>query len=165
MTRGATGKNFAIALGAAVALLLAGVYVWQLSGQFGPARATLAPSAPVGAAPNAAGATVAAEAPVAPAQLVFEAGSDRLPAGSMDLLSRVADDARAHSGATVEISGFYPSGGDAKAEADLATRRVQAARHALEANGVPAASLRGGVGVAPAGSDERAARRVEIAVR
>ena len=163
MTRGATGKNVAFALGVGVAVLLAGVYFWQLSGQMPPAVRDAS------TASNPALATSGAADPAAlaagPALLLFDTGSDRLPAASMDMLARVAEEARARSGATVEISGFYPSSGDAGVEADLATRRVQAARHALEANGVPAASMRGGIGVTPSGADERTARRVELAVR
>ena len=163
MTRGASGKNVAFALGLCVALLLAGVYFWQIRGQMpNPVDASTASNP----APAAHAFADAAPQPAAgPTLLLFDTGSDRLPAASMDLLARVAEEARGRSGATVEISGFYPSSGDAGVEADLATRRVQAARHALEANGVPATSMRGGIGVTPSGADERTARRVELAVR
>ncbi len=52
------------------------------------------------------------------------------------VLAKVADAARANGGVSVLISGFHDASGDPEKNADLAKRRAQAVRHALEANGV-----------------------------
>lgn len=151
MANGTARKKFAFVLGVVAAVLLAGVYVWQLRGQF----STPVP-APIAAAP-------AASAETAPAlvRLLFQEGSDRLAPAAQDQLAGFAESARAAAGAIVEISAFHATGGDVARERELAGRRAQTVRHALESNGVAAARLRSGVG--PAG--EGATARVEVAIR
>jgi outer membrane protein OmpA-like peptidoglycan-associated protein len=170
MADGAAGRKFAFGLGVVAAALLAGLYVWQLSGQFGGVQAPSArPVASVAATPSGAapaGAAPSADAlpgsPGASARLDFEPGSDRLPAATQQTLDRIAESARTNGGGLIEISAYYPAGADAAGAKELASRRLQAVRHALEANGVASARLRGGVGAAPADADPREAGRVEV---
>ena len=147
-------QNYALgAIAAVVALVIAGVLTLAIS-------RSGAPKAP------AASATAAAPAEAALPRVYFEVDSDALPADAMEVLNRVADAARANPGAAVLISGFHDASGNPEHNADLAKRRAQAVRHALEANGVPAAQL---VLDKPqqtlGGGDPREARRVEIKVQ
>ncbi len=147
-------QNYALgAIAAVVALVIAGVLTLASS-------RSGAPKAP------AASATAAAPAESALPRVYFEVDSDALPADAMDVLNRVADAARANPGAAVLISGFHDASGNPEHNADLAKRRAQAVRHALEANGVPAAQL---VLDKPqqtlGGGDPREARRVELKVQ
>ncbi len=150
MASGTARKKFAFALGVLAAVLLAGVYVAQLRGQFSPPAA-----APVAVAPPSA------DKPPGPVRVAFEDGSDRLAPAAQEQLAGLAESARAEAGAIVEISAFHAQGGDLTRERDLAARRAQAVRHALEANGVAAARLRSGIGPAGAGTSAG----VEVAIR
>ena len=147
-------QNYALgAIAAVVALVIAGVLTLAIS-------RSGAPKAP------AASAAAAAPAEAALPRVYFEVDSDALPADAMEVLNRVADAARANPGAAVLISGFHDASGNPEHNADLAKRRAQAVRHALEANGVPAAQL---VLDKPqqtlGGGDPREARRVELKVQ
>lgn len=147
-------QNYALGtIAAVVALVIAGVLalsIWRSGPPKGAAPAPLqtaaAPAAAVAAAPR----------------VYFEVDSDALPADAAEVLAKVAEEARAN-GAAVLISGFHDASGDAEHNADLAKRRAQAVRHALEANGVAAAQL---VLDKPqqtlGGGDAREARRVEL---
>jgi len=138
------------AIAAVVALVIAGVLTLAIS-RSGPPKAPAAP------------ASAAAPAEAALPRVYFEVDSDALPADAMDVLNRVAEAARANPGAAVLISGFHDASGNPEHNADLAKRRAQAVRHALEANGVPAPQL---VLDKPqqtlGGGDPREARRVEL---
>lgn len=149
-------KKFALVPPAPGVLLLASTAVSNRVGDTAQMGTTVAPA--TGAPPLAA---AAVSAPTG--RLDFESGSKRLPANSIDVLSQVADLARATSGATVEIIAYYPPGNE-RAK-DLATRRAAAARHGAEAGGVPRAQLRAGVAAAAPCDDGRAAARVERWVR
>ncbi len=149
-----------VALGviaAVVALVIAGVLTLSIS-RSGPPKAPKAPA-------QAAAAPVAADAAAAP-RVYFEVDSDALPGDAAELLARVAEEARAKPGAAVLISGFHDASGDPEHNADLAKRRAQAVRHALEANGVAPAQL---VLDKPqqtlGGGDAREARRVELRIQ
>lgn len=139
------------AIAAVVALVIAGVLTLAIS-RSGP------PKAPVAAA--------AAAAPAEAPRVYFEVDSDALPADAMEVLNRIADAARANPAAAVLISGFHDASGNPEHNADLAKRRAQAVRHALEANGVPAAQLQlDKPQQTLGGGDPREARRVEIRVQ
>lgn len=141
------------AIAAVVALVIAGVLTLAI-GRSG------APKAPP------AGAVAAAPSEAAAPRVYFEVDSDALPADAMDVLGRVAEAARNNPGAAVLISGFHDASGNAEHNADLAKRRAQAVRHALEANGVPAAQLQlDKPQQTLGGGDPREARRVEIRVQ
>lgn len=140
------------AIAAVVALVIAGVLTLAI-GRSGPPKAT---------ARAAAAATAEATAP----RVYFEVDSDALPADAMEVLDRVAEAARNNPGAPVLISGFHDASGNPEHNAELAKRRAQAVRHALEANGVPAAQLQlDKPQQTLGGGDPREARRVEIRVQ
>lgn len=140
------------AVAAVVALVIAGVLTLAV-GRSGP------PKAP-------AKASAAATAEAAAPRVYFEVDSDALPADAMEVLNRVAEAARNHPGAPVLISGFHDASGNPEHNAELAKRRAQAVRHALEANGVPAAQLQlDKPQQTLGGGDPREARRVEIRVQ
>ncbi len=148
-------QNYALAvIAAVVALVIAGVLTLSIS-RSGPPKAPKAPA-------QAAAAPAAAAAP----RVYFEVDSDALPGDAAELLARVAEEARAKPGAAVLISGFHDASGDPEHNADLAKRRAQAVRHALEANGVAPAQL---VLDKPqqtlGGGDAREARRVEVRIQ
>ncbi len=148
-------QNYALAvIAAVVALVIAGVLALSIS-RSGPPKAPTAPA-------QAAAAPAAAAAP----RVYFEVDSDALPGDAAELLARVAEEARAKPGAAVLISGFHDASGDPEHNADLAKRRAQAVRHALEANGVAPAQL---VLDKPqqtlGGGDAREARRVELRIQ
>lgn len=148
-------QNVALAvIAAVVALVIAGVLTLSIS-RSGPPKAPKAPA-------QAAAAPAAAAAP----RVYFEVDSDALPGDAAELLARVAEEARAKPGAAVLISGFHDASGDPEHNADLAKRRAQAVRHALEANGVAPAQL---VLDKPqqtlGGGDAREARRVELRIQ
>ena len=99
-------------------------------------------------------------------RIYFELGSDALPADASAILVGVADAARMQAGKVVLISAFQDPSGDAATHAELAKKRAQAVRHALEANGVaPDHLAMDKPMVATGGADARAARRVEMRLR
>jgi outer membrane protein OmpA-like peptidoglycan-associated protein len=145
-------QNYALGvIAAVVALVIAGVLTLSIS-RSGPPQAPKPPA-------QAAAEPAAAMAP----RVYFEVDSDALPADAAEVLARVAEEARAKPGVAVLISGFHDASGNAEHNADLAKRRAQAVRHALEANGVSSAQL---VLDKPqqtlGGGDPREARRVEL---
>lgn len=145
-------QNYALGvIAAVVALVIAGVLTLSIS-RSGPPKAPKPPA-------QAAAEPAAAMAP----RVYFEVDSDALPADAAEVLARVAEEARAKPGVAVLISGFHDASGNAEHNADLAKRRAQAVRHALEANGVSPAQL---VLDKPqqtlGGGDPREARRVEL---
>lgn len=111
------------------------------------------------AAPVSEAAPVASETPL---RLSFEAGSAKLAPDSSEALVRLADAARVAADSKVLIYGFYPKAAGAS-EAELASARAQAVRHALEANGVAAARLQ--IQVAEDMAEGAAAGRVEMLLR
>ena len=148
-------QNYALAvIAAVVALVIAGVLTLSIS-RSGPPKAPKAPA-------QAAAAPAAAAAP----RVYFEVDSDALPGDAAELLARVAEEARAKPGAAVLISGFHDASGDPEHNADLAKRRAQAVRHALEANGVaPAQLVLDKPQQSLGGGDAREARRVELRIQ
>jgi outer membrane protein OmpA-like peptidoglycan-associated protein len=116
------------------------------------------------AAPPTASAAVDAPAPIGPPleKLYFEVGSATLPADAGEVLTKVADAARAGT-QQVLISGFHDATGDPAMNAELAKNRAVAVRHALEANGVaPDRLVMSKPAVTTGGADPREARRVEL---
>ncbi|MES3013594.1 MAG: OmpA family protein [Pseudomonadota bacterium] len=140
-----------------VALVIAGVLALAVS------RGTGGSAKPRSAANAMVTAIVAGE----PAgRIHFELGSDALPADASAILVKVADAARADTGKVVLISGFHDASGDAATNAELAKKRAQAVRHALEANGVaPDRLVLDKPMVTAGGTDAREARRVEMRLR
>ena len=99
-------------------------------------------------------------------RIYFELGAVALPADASSVLVNFADSARMQPGKVVLISGFHDASGDVAVNADLAKKRAQAVRHALEANGVaPERLLMDKPAVTAGGADAREARRVEMRLR
>lgn len=145
-------QNYALAvLAGVIALVVAGVIALAASSVMG--RKAPAPTA----APTAAATT-----PELP-RVYFEVDSDALPADATAVLAAVADAARANPAAAVLISGYHDATGNPEHNADLAKRRAQAVRHALEANGVPPERLQlDKPQQTTGGADPKEARRVEL---
>ena len=148
------GQNYALAvIAGVVALVVAGVIALAASTVIGKK----APAAASGAAPAAA-----AQAAALP-RIYLEVDSDALPADATAVLAAVADAARANPAAAVLISGYHDATGNPEHNADLAKRRAQAVRQALEANGVPPERLQlAKPQQTTGGADPREARRVEL---
>jgi outer membrane protein OmpA-like peptidoglycan-associated protein len=141
-------QNYALAvLAGVVALVVAGVIALAIS-----TSRNAVPAKPAAAA-----------AQEGQPRVYFEVDSDALPAEASEVLNRVADAARGKPGTTVLISGFHDATGNAEHNADLAKRRAQAVRHALEANGVaPSQLVLDKPQETTGGADAREARRVEL---
>ena len=161
-------QNYALMVVAGVvAMVVAGVIALAVSTTMGDAGKTAAMSPasatlPASVAPAIAGADMGEPE----GRIYFDVGSDALPSDAADVLAMVADAARAQAGKVVLISGFHDASGDATQNADLAKRRAQTVRHALEANGVaPDHLLLDKPVVMTGGAEARDARRVELRVR
>ena len=142
-------------------MVLAGVVALVVAGVI-----ALAVSTTMGSKPAPAAMASKADAGQPDGRIYFELGSAALPADANDMLTRVADAARADAGKSVLISGYHDASGDAAKNAELAKERAQAVRHALEANGVaPERLVLDKPLVAEGGADARAARRVELRLR
>jgi len=139
--------------------VLAGVVALVLAGVIALAAATSMPVLP---------ALDAAAPAVGPGTegVYFELDADALPADAAEVLTRVADAARANLNTMVLISGFHDRSGAAEHNGDLARRRAEAVRHALIANGVaPQQLVLDKPRETSGGDDARAARRVELHVQ
>src|SRR6185295_16324271 len=70
-----------------------------------------------------------------PKDVIFAAGSDKLPAGANEGLARFAEAVRS-SASSVRLSGRFLTGANKERDRELTKNRAMAIRHALEANGV-----------------------------
>ena len=115
--------------------------------------------------PPAVPAATAGTALAAVERILFDVGQDTLPANANDVLERVSTAARARLGAVVLVSGYHDASGDLAANLDLARRRAEQVRHALEANGVSPSQVMLNKPAQTTGSGDAAeARRVELRV-
>ena len=105
-----------------------------------PGTAAAVPDAPVVAAPQGRTQRVAAAPTAGPNDVVFAAGSDRLPAEAGDKIAKFADRARA-AGGMVRMSAKYVTGANKAKDLELGKSRAAAVRHALESNGIQSASM------------------------
>ena len=100
-----------------------------------------------------------------PNELVFEAGSDKLPARSSEAIARFADAARA-SASSVRLSARFLTGENKARNFELAKARAGAIRHALEADGISSGKLQMELIEMPPGSlTEAAGNRVDLTLR
>ena len=86
-----------------------------------------------------------------PKDVLFAAGSDKLPAASSEPLARFADAARAGASA-VRLSARYLTGANKEKDLELAKSRTGAIRHALQANGLSGGKLQVELIEMPAGT-------------
>jgi len=127
------------------------------------AAAPAAPAAPAlpGSTPEAA---VATTDPL-PKDVMFAAGSDRLPAGVNEGLARFADAARG-SASSVRLSARYLTGENKARDFELAKARTGAIRHAFEANGLSGGKMQVELIEMPAGTlTGEAGNRVDLTLR
>ncbi|MEO7057052.1 MAG: hypothetical protein ABI281_14475 [Caldimonas sp.] len=126
-----------------------------------PGTAAAVPVAPVVTTPQAGGATT----PAAANEVMFAAGSDKIPAGANEQIAKFGEGARGVGG-VARITARYLTGADKARDLELAKGRTAAVRHALEADGVKAGSLQIELVEMPPGVlSERDVNRVELSVR
>ncbi len=117
--------------------------------------------------PAPAAAAPAAPAPAAgmPFQVFFASGQSSLDAEASTTLKAAVDYLKSHADVKVALSGFVDSTGNADANAELAKKRAEAVRDALQAGGVAADRIdlrKPEVITAGQGADRDAPRRVDI---
>lgn len=129
------------------------------------APAPAAAAAPASAAPEATSApAAAAPATGLPYQVFFATGDTSLDAEAQKTLKSATEFLKAHPDAKVALSGFVDSTGSAAVNEELAKKRAQAVRDALQADGVAAdrIDLRKPQAITAGQGSDREARRVDI---
>ncbi|MGZ5130552.1 MAG: OmpA family protein [Caldimonas sp.] len=125
-----------------------------------PQTGAVAPALP-GSTPQAA----SSPTDTVPGDIVFAAGSDKLPPGSAEPLARFADAARA-SASSVRLSARYLTGQNKARDLELAKARTGAIRHALEANGITSGKMQIELIEMPEGSlTDAAGNRIDLTLR
>jgi len=112
---------------------------------------------------SAASATLAAPSvPTAPDEVIFAAGSDKMPPGAADTVARFVQTVRTE-GKTIRISARYLTGADKAQAFELAKARATAVRHAVVADGMTGDKIRVELVEVPAGAlTERDSNRVQL---
>jgi len=154
-----------VAVAVLIVVAIAGIV---LAGRKAPpdaavATAPVAPTAPVssGSTPQAA----ASPTDPLPKDVVFAAGSDKLPAGVNEGLARFADAVRA-SASSARLSARYLTGENKARDFELAKARASAIRHQLEANGLSGGKMQVELIEMPAGTIAGdAGNRVDLTLR
>ncbi len=129
------------------------------------APAPAAAAAPASAAQEATSApAAAAPATGLPYQVFFATGDASLDAEAQQTLKSAAEFLKAHPDAKVALSGFVDATGSAAVNEELAKKRAQAVRDALQAGGVSAdrIDLRKPQAITAGQGSDREARRVDI---
>lgn len=159
-------RNLVIAL---VILLI----VVAIAGIVLAGRRTAAPKQGTAAAVPDAPATATQQIAIAPTaapvdsmnEVVFAAGSDRLPPTSSESIAKFSDAARGVGG-QIRLSARFLTGANKVRDLELARARTAAVRHALQANGVKAEKLQVEMVEMPPGAlTDRDANRVELSMR
>ncbi|HRN76806.1 cytochrome c oxidase subunit II [Ottowia sp.] len=143
-----------------------------------PAKAAAPAAAPAAAAPAAAApaTTVASAAPAAapttaapaasglPYQVFFATGEFSLDGEAQQTVKAAAEFLKSHPDAKIALSGFVDSTGTAAVNEELAKKRAQAVRDALQADGVTAdrIDLRKPQAITAGQGSDSQARRVDI---
>jgi OmpA-OmpF porin, OOP family len=97
-----------------------------------------------------------------PYLVYFERGSDQLDPSAMNQVTRAAWAAYVAEPATIAVTGYADTSGNASDNEALSRRRAEAVAEALRRAGVASGDIRIGAHGAVAGASERQARRVEI---
>lgn len=105
-----------------------------------PGTAAAVPDAPVAASPQVVTPQVVTVPTAGPNDIVFDAGSDRLPAEAGEKIAKFADRSRT-AGGMVRMSAKYVTGANKARDLELGKGRTAAVRHALESNGIKSASM------------------------
>jgi len=125
-----------------------------------PATTTATPASPASTPQGAASPTDAL-----PKEVVFAAGSDKLPVGTNEPLARFADAART-SASSIRVSARYLTGANKERDFELAKARTGAIRHALQANGITGGKMQVELIEMPAGTlTPDAGNRVDLTFR
>jgi len=125
-----------------------------------PATTTATPASPASTPQGAASPTDAL-----PKEVVFAAGSDKLPVGTNEPLARFADAART-SASSIRVSARYLTGANKERDFELAKARTGAIRHALQANGITGGKMQVELIEMPDGSlTPDAGNRVDLTLR
>ena len=118
-----------------------------------------------GSAPTASGPLIAAEVGAGPNQIAFETASDALSPISLKKIADVAQTAKSGSH-TVLIAAKLDAASDRIARMELAKKRADAVRHALQSGGMPLTALRVQISELPAGLvPPNDANRVELTMK
>ena len=124
-----------LAIGAVVVLIVIAIAGIMLAGRHPPpalGTAAALPDVPVVApTPQAP----AAPTPPGPNEVLFTAGTGKLPAEASDRIAKFAEGARKAAGA-VRLTARVLTGANKTKDLELAKTRTAAVRHALESNGV-----------------------------
>jgi hypothetical protein len=155
---------------AVVVLIVVAIAGIVLAGRKAPGTV----ESPVGVAPTASGAVAASASTSAaagssteppPKDVMFAAGSDKLPPGANEGLARFAEAARG-SASSVRLSARFLTGANKERDRELAKARTGAIRHALEANGVNSGKMQIELIELPAGGlAPGAGDRVDLSLR
>jgi outer membrane protein OmpA-like peptidoglycan-associated protein len=151
-----------VAVAVLIVVAIAGIV---LAGRQAPPEAVTAtaPEAPASSGSTPQGAASTTEQ--LPKEVLFAAGSDKLPAGSNEGLARFADAARA-SASSVRLSARYLTGANKARDFELAKARAGAIRHAFEADGLNGGKIDIELIEMPAGAlSDAAANRVQLILR
>jgi hypothetical protein len=157
-----------VVIAAVAVLILVAIAGIVLAGRRAPAPDPgAAATASAGTPASSVSTQAAASAPTdgGPAVLVFDAGSDKLPAQSTETIARFADAARA-SASSVRLSARYLTGENKARDLELAKARTGAIRHALQADGINGGKMQVEMVEMPAGAlTPEAGNRVELTLR
>ena len=156
-----------IAIVVVVLLIVVAIAGIVLAGRNAPApTATPAPTTPgTASAPTAAAPAVPEPSAPPPSEIVFAAGSDKVPPQAADGLARFSDMVRTN-GSNVRLTARFLTGANKAKDFELAKARTAGIRHALEANGIKAGQLQTELIEMPAGALKAGdGERIELIVR
>ena len=154
-----------IAVAVLIVVAIAGIV---LAGRKSPPDATVGTSPGTAAASASSGSTpqgAASPTDAVPKEIVFAAGSEKLPAGANEGLARFADAAR-QSASSVRLSARFLTGENKARDSELAKARTGAIHHALTANGLTSGKMQVELIEMPAGTvTPEMANRVDLTLR
>ena len=152
-----------IAVAVLIIVAIAGIV---LAGRNAPAPEAAVATA--SATPASSGSTPQAAASPTdplPKEVMFAAGSDKLPVSANEPLARFADAARS-SASSVRLSARYLTGANKERDFELAKARTGAIRHALQANGLNSGKMQVELVEMPDGTlTADAGNRVDLSLR
>ncbi len=154
-----SNSSRALAIGAVGLLIVVAIAGIVLAGR-NPASGAAASAVATSSPPPASAAPTA----VNPNEVIFDAGSSKLPVTAADSIARFAESGRSGD-STVRISARFLTGVNKARDHDLAAARTSAVREALQADGITAGRLRVELIEMPAGNLADAdANRIELAL-